>query len=137
LIPGVSFLFLCRPDCAARWDPKSIMDHRSFKVMITAYRGQHWKGKQNIIQRKKIVAKGKGVKLVIIGLYHPLDGVTNPKYKLLYSFTTNFFRKEKKALPFNGDRCCHLALCLRLILFHHKISKAFSYLINDKLYMLV
>ncbi len=29
----------------------------------------------------------------------------------------NFF-KEKKALAFNLDRCCHLAFCLQLILFH-------------------
>ncbi len=50
-------------------------------------------------------------------LYHPLDGVTTPKYKLLCSITSNFFRK-RKALALNWDRCCHLALCLRLILFH-------------------
>ncbi len=31
----------------------------------------------------------------------------------------NFFCcKEKKALGFNWDWCCHLALCLQLILFH-------------------
>jgi len=53
-----------------------------------------------------------------IGLYHPLDGITDPKYKLLHFLTTNFFCKEKKAIAFNRDRCCHLALCLRLILFH-------------------
>jgi hypothetical protein len=53
-----------------------------------------------------------------IGLYHPIDGVTSLKYKLLCSITTNFFQKERKALAFNRDRCCHLALCLWLILFH-------------------
>ncbi len=53
-----------------------------------------------------------------IGLYHPLDRVTNPKYKLLHFLTTIFFYKEKKALAFNWDRCCHLAFCLQLILFH-------------------
>ncbi len=53
-----------------------------------------------------------------IGLYHPLDGVGNPKYKLLHFLTTKLFCKEKKALAFNRDRCCHLALCLRLIHFH-------------------
>jgi hypothetical protein len=54
-----------------------------------------------------------------MGLYHPLDGVTNPKYKLLCSLTAKkSFRKEKKALAFNQYRCCHLALCLQLILFH-------------------
>jgi len=37
----------------------------------------------------------------LIGLYHSLDGITNPKYKLLYSLTTKFFCKEKKALAFN------------------------------------
>jgi hypothetical protein len=55
-------------------------------------------------------------------MYHPLDGVSNPKYKLFYSLTTNFFRKEKKALALNRDGCCHLALCLQLILFHYKIN---------------
>jgi len=54
-----------------------------------------------------------------MGLHHPLDGITNPKYKLLHFFTTKIkFCKEKKALAFNCDRCCHLALCLQLILFH-------------------
>jgi hypothetical protein len=57
-----------------------------------------------------------------IGLYHPLDGVTNPRYTLLCFLTTNFFYKEKKALAFNWDRCCHLALCLRLIHLHSNIS---------------
>ena len=53
-----------------------------------------------------------------MGLDHSLDGGTNPKYKLLCFLTANFFGKEKKALAFNPDRCCHLALCLWLILFH-------------------
>ncbi len=53
-----------------------------------------------------------------IGLYHLLDGITNLKYKLLCSLTTKKFLKEKKALAFYRDRCSHLALCLRLILFH-------------------
>jgi hypothetical protein len=30
-----------------------------------------------------------------IGLYHPLDGITNPKYKLLCSLTTNFLQREE------------------------------------------
>ncbi len=50
--------------------------------------------------------------------HHPLDGVTNPKNKLLRFFTTITFYKEKKALAYNWERCCHLALCLWLILFH-------------------
>jgi hypothetical protein len=59
--------------------------------------------------------------VMAIGLYHPLDGITNPKYKLFYFLTTNVFCKEKKALILNLDRCCHLVLCLLLILFHfHK-----------------
>ncbi len=38
---------------------------------------------------------------------------------LVVAFLNNFFFwKEKKALAFNLDRCCHLALCLPLILFH-------------------
>jgi hypothetical protein len=51
-------------------------------------------------------------------LDHPLDGITNPKYKLLHFLTTKVFCKEKKALAFNRDRCCHLVLCLQLMLFH-------------------
>jgi len=54
-----------------------------------------------------------------IGLYHPLDGITNLKYKLLYFLTPNKKNSKRKALAFNWDRCCHLALCLRLILFHY------------------
>jgi hypothetical protein len=53
-----------------------------------------------------------------IGLYHQLDSITNPKYKLLCFLTTKFSGKEKKELAFNGDRCCNLALCLGLSLFH-------------------
>jgi hypothetical protein len=53
-----------------------------------------------------------------MGLDHPLDGVTNPKYKLVHFLTTKFFCKEKKAIAFNWDRCCHLVFCLQLILFH-------------------
>jgi hypothetical protein len=53
-----------------------------------------------------------------IGLYHPLDGITNPKYKLLLFLTTIFFCNEKKTLAFNRDSRCHLVLSLWLILFH-------------------
>ncbi len=51
-------------------------------------------------------------------LCHPPDGSTSPKYKLLCFITTKFFCKDKNALAFNRDRCCHLVLCLRLIPFH-------------------
>ncbi len=54
----------------------------------------------------------------IKGLYHPLDGATNPKQKLLHFLTTIIFYEEKKALAFIPDRFCHIALCLWLILFH-------------------
>jgi hypothetical protein len=55
--------------------------------------------------------------LPCIGRHHPLDGVTNSKYRLLPFLTKIFFGKTKKALAFNRDRCGHLALCLPLILF--------------------
>jgi hypothetical protein len=32
--------------------------------------------------------------ILTIGLYHPLDGITNPKYKLLRFLTTNYFAKR-------------------------------------------
>jgi hypothetical protein len=76
---------------------------------------------------------------VLIGLYHPLDGITNPKYKLLPFLTTNkkifkeekplafiqdrkkalaFIQDRKKVLAFYQDRCRDLELCLQLILLH-------------------
>ncbi len=55
-----------------------------------------------------------------IGLYHPLDGITNLKYMLLCFLTPNKFFIQKKALAFNRDICCHLVLCLQLILFHQQ-----------------
>ncbi len=58
-----------------------------------------------------------------IGLHHSPDGITNPKEKLLRFITTKFFCKEKNALAFNRDRCCHLALCLWLIPFHCNTTK--------------
>jgi hypothetical protein len=34
---------------------------------------------------------------VLIRLYHPLDGINNPKYKLLHFLTTNFvFVKRRR-----------------------------------------
>jgi hypothetical protein len=33
----------------------------------------------------------KTVRIQITGLYHPLDGVTNPNYKLLHFLTTILF----------------------------------------------
>jgi hypothetical protein len=47
-----------------------------------------------------------------IGLHHPLDAITNPKYKLLMFIQLTISCKKKSALAFNRDRCCHLALCL-------------------------
>jgi hypothetical protein len=64
----------------------------------------------------RMLVPGWSFELSIIGLYHPLDDITNPKCKLLHFFTITFFNKEKKALAFNRDRCCHLVLCLRLIM---------------------
>ncbi len=53
-----------------------------------------------------------------MGLYHALDSVTNLKYKL-YFLTPNKKFSKRKALAFNRDRCFHLVICLRLILFHY------------------
>jgi hypothetical protein len=71
----------------------------------------------------------KGLIIVFIGselshcsypirLYHPLDGITNLKYKLLCFLTPCKKNSKRKTLAFNQDRCCQLALCLQLILFH-------------------
>ncbi len=48
--------------------------------------------------------------------YHPLGGITNPRYKLSHFLATKKIYKEQ-ALAFNRDRCCHLVLCLWMILF--------------------
>ncbi len=32
---------------------------------------------------------------LIIGLHHPLDGVTNPKYELCFIQLSNFFQREE------------------------------------------
>jgi hypothetical protein len=53
-----------------------------------------------------------------MGFYRALDGVTNLKYRLLFSKHLTKEFSKRKALAFNRDRCWHLALCLRLILFH-------------------
>ncbi len=58
-----------------------------------------------------------------MGLYHPIDGDTNLKYKLLFLLTPSKKISKRKALALNRDRCCHLALCLQLILFHQNQSK--------------
>ncbi len=60
-----------------------------------------------------------------MGLYHPLDGVTSLKCKLLYFLTPNKKISKRKALAFTRDRCCLLAICLRLILFHYLLKKTF------------
>ncbi len=70
---------------------------------------------------------------VPIGLYIPPDGVTNPQYKLLHFSMITLFCKEKKTLAFNWDRCCHLALCLQLILFHFQQKFLFF---GTKMYLL-
>ncbi len=40
----------------------------------------------------------------LMGAYHPLDGIANPKYKSLRFLTATFFDKEKKAQALNWDR---------------------------------
>jgi hypothetical protein len=37
--------------------------------------------------------------------------------------TKILFCKEKKALAFNWDRCCHLVFCYRLILFNFDVNE--------------
>ncbi len=58
----------------------------------------------------------------VMRLCHPPDGSTSPKYKLLCLIITKKICKEKNALAFNRDRCCHLVLCLQLIPFHYAES---------------
>ncbi len=61
-------------------------------------------------------------------LCQPPDGSTSPKYILLCFITTKTICKEKNALAFNRDRCCHLVICLWLIPFHCLNTNIYSYL---------
>ncbi len=72
-----------------------------------------------------------------MGLYYALDGITNLKYKLLYFLTTNKTNFKEKGTSFKRDRCCHLALCLWLILFHCGDSgnKAGMFVLRRLLYL--
>ncbi len=62
------------------------------------------------------------VVVATLGLYHPLDGDTNLKYKLLCFLIPNKKDFKEKDTCFNPNRCCHLALCLHLLLFHRSSS---------------
>ncbi len=59
---------------------------------------------------------------MVMWRYHPLDGITYLKYKLVSFWTPNIKISMRKALAFNWNRCCHLALCLLLILFHSNLQ---------------
>ncbi len=71
-----------------------------------------------------------------MGLYDPIDGVTNLKYVLMCFLTTIFFYKEKKALGFKWDRCCHLVLCLWLILLYFQRKMVIRSFMDTQLYPL-
>jgi hypothetical protein len=43
----------------------------------------------------------------------------------LHFIQVTLFCKNKRALAFNRDRCCHLALCLQLNLFNCNIARLF------------
>ncbi len=38
--------------------------------------------------------------VTLLGVYHPLDGATNAKYKLLHFFTTNYFFQKDEDTSF-------------------------------------
>ncbi len=44
---------------------------------------------------------------------------TSPKYKLLHFLTAIISKTKRNLSAFNRDACCHLALCLWLIIFHN------------------
>ncbi len=74
----------------------------------------------NLVVRKLAVLPiSHSVSLPLCQLaFHPPDGSTSPKYKLLCFITTKIFLQREASLAFNRDRCCHLVLCLRLIPSH-------------------
>ncbi len=70
------------------------------------------------ICQKQVMHHSHLIYFKIMRLCHPPDGSTSPVYKLLCFITTKKICKEKNALAFTRDRCCHLVICLRLIPFH-------------------
>ncbi len=66
-----------------------------------------------------------------IGLHHPLDGITNPEYKLLHFIQLTIFRK-KEALAFNRDRWCHLVSDRALLLLAGNLEEKLWFF-NEKL----
>jgi hypothetical protein len=74
-------------------------------VLINAYRGRSKKGRFRKFRWKMKEAAVESHFLYLnffraIGLHHPLDGVTNPKYKLLHFIQITFFLKKKRAEDF-------------------------------------
>jgi len=67
-----------------------------------------------------------------IGFNQPLGGITNLKYRLLCYVTPNKKFSKRKAIAFNQDGCCHLVLCLQLILFHleHHLPSSIPRVVN-------
>ncbi len=95
-----------------------LLQSRSLTSTVTRWKKCQFKIALNSIRFKNSCFNEKKCIYSSMGLYHPLDGITKPKYKLLYFLTPNKNISKRKALAFNRDRCCHLAICLWLILFH-------------------
>jgi hypothetical protein len=56
---------------------------------------------ETMSQRKKTISeRNKEIDRKEMGLDHPLDGVTNPKYKLLHFLTNNFFLQREEGTSF-------------------------------------
>ncbi len=53
-----------------------------------------------------------------MGLYHPLDVLLISSISCCISWHQQK-NSKRKALAFNLDRCCHLVICLQLILVHY------------------
>jgi hypothetical protein len=93
----------------------------NFASIVNKLRGAESLGQHDVSsnhQNNCLLPSANGQRPRVMRLCHPPDGSTSPKYKLLCFITTKKICKEKNALAFNWDRCCHLVLCLRLIPFH-------------------
>jgi hypothetical protein len=61
------------------------------------------------------------------GLYHPLDGITNPKYNLLHFLTIIIFTKRRRNQLLTGIGSV-ITLCLWLIILNKILFQYFVHL---------
>ncbi len=88
-IPGVDLikLFFCKLDHFVK---------QTLNVNYAESRKQAHYAQCRYAECHDAECRGAKIDPFLMGLDHPLDGITNPKYKLLHFLTTNFFAKRKR-----------------------------------------